>query len=137
MVQRASRHYDEIAWRVRNIADATELFAGELSRLSGEELRVAHLDEDGRVLGLSAGAGGDPETIDLPIRQIVSDALALGARALLLAHTHPSGDPTPSRADRLATRQLVEAARGVEIKLLDHLIFAGGDCRSFRAMGLL
>ena len=122
---------------MRNIADAAELFAGELSRLFSEELRVAHLDEDGRVLGLSSGAGGDPETIDLPIRQIMSDALALGARALLLAHNHPSGDPTPSRADRLATRQLVEAARGVEIKLLDHLIFAGGDCRSFRAMGLL
>jgi DNA repair protein RadC len=127
---------EEIAWRLRNVADATNLFAGELSRLCTEELRVAHLDDEGRVLGLSAGTG-DAEKIDLPIRQIVRDALALGARALLLAHNHPSGDPTPSRADKLATRRLADAAGSLEIRLLDHLIFAGADCRSFRQMGLL
>ncbi len=137
MAQLARQQQKEIGWPLRTSADATELFAGELSRLCTEELRVAHLDEEGHVLGLSAATGGDPSSVDLPIRQIVSDALGLGARALLLAHNHPSGDPTPSLADKLATRRLVEAARGLEIRLLDHLIFADGHSRSFRAMGLL
>jgi DNA repair protein RadC len=137
MVQLARRQQDDIAWRLRSLADATDLFAKELSALSREELRVLHLDEQGYVLGLSAGTDGDPEKADLPVREIVSDALALGARALLLAHNHPSGDPTPSRADKLATRRLAEAARGLEIRLLDHLVFAGGHFRSFRQMGLL
>jgi DNA repair protein RadC len=137
MAQPAFAQQEEIAWRLRDIADATELFAGELSKLTEEELRVVHLDEEGRVLGLSAATGADPDSVDLPVRQIVSDALALGARALLLAHNHPSGDPTPSRGDKLATRRLVEAARGLEIRLVDHLIFGGGHYRSFRALGLL
>ena len=137
MAQPARRQQEEIAWRLRNIADAMHLFAGELSLLSCEELRVAHLDEEGRVLGLSAGTGGDAGKVDLPIHEIVRDALALGARALLLAHNHPSGDPTPSPADKAATRQLADAARSLDIRLVDHLIFAGLHCRSFREMGLL
>jgi DNA repair protein RadC len=136
MVQPA-RQPEEIAWRLHNIADAVHLFAGELGKLASEELRVAHLDEEGQVLGLSAGAGGDPAKVDLPVREIVRDALALGARALLLAHNHPSGDPTPSSADKAATRRLADAAKSLDIRLLDHLIFAGAHCRSFREMGLL
>ena len=138
MVQLALRDQeDDIAWRLRSIADAADLFAAELSQLASEELRVVHLDGDGRVLGLSADTAGDPEKLDLPIRQIVRDALALGARALLLAHNHPSGDPTPSHADKLATRRLADAARSLEIRLLDHIVFAKGEWRSFRQMGLL
>lgn len=137
MLRFARGQQEEIAWRLRNIADAVHLFAGELGKLAEEELRVAHLDGEGRVLGLSAGTGGDLAKIDLPVREIVRDALALGARALLLAHNHPSGDPTPSPADKAATRQLADAARSLDIRLLDHLIFAGARCRSFREMGLL
>ena len=137
MIRFVPQQQEDIAWRLRSIADATALFAAELSDLSREELRVVHLDEAGHVLGLSAGLAGDPDRIELPVREIVRDALALGARALLLAHNHPSGDPTPSPADKRATRQLAEAAKSLEIRLLDHLIFARGDCRSFRAMGLL
>jgi DNA repair protein RadC len=137
MAQLARQRQEDIAWRLRSLADAAALFASELSELTREELRVAHLDDEGRVLGLSAGAGGDSESVDLPVREIVRDALALGARALLLAHNHPSGDPTPSQADKVATRRLAEAARSLEIRLLDHLVFANGECRSFRQMGLL
>jgi DNA repair protein RadC len=122
---------------MRNIADATDLFASELAKLCTEELRVAHLDDEGYIVGLSSITGGDADMIDLPVREIVSEALTLGARGMILAHNHPSGDPTPSRADLMATRRLAEAARSLEIRLLDHLIFAGGHFRSFRQMGLL
>jgi DNA repair protein RadC len=95
------------------------------------------LDADGRILGISASADGDAVSIGLPLREIVRDAIMLGARALILAHNHPSGDPTPSRADKAATRRLVDIVGGLDIRLLDHIVFAGEHCRSFRHMGLL
>lgn len=54
-----------------------------------------------------------------------------------LVHNHPSGDPTPSAADCRVTARLAEVAGALDIALHDHLVFAGGDCRSFRALGLL
>ncbi len=56
---------------------------------------------------------------------------------IVIAHNHPSGDPEPSKADIAATRMLVHAARALEIRVLDHLIFTTTRCTSFRALGLL
>jgi DNA repair protein RadC len=55
-------------------------------------------------------------------REVVKEALARNAAALICCHAHPSGDPSPSRADELVTRRLKEALALVEIRLLDHLI---------------
>ena len=122
---------------LRTSADAARLFAPGLAGLAHEELRVAHLDGEGRLLGVSAGSNGDSASIALPLREIVREAIVLGARALVMAHNHPSGDPTPSPADKAATRRLADIAGGLDIRLLDHLVFAGEGCRSFRQMGLL
>jgi DNA repair protein RadC len=130
-------HRETIDRILRTSGDAAALFAPGFSNLAHEELRVAHLDEEGRILGVSAGADGNAASIILPLREIVRDAIALGARALVLAHNHPSGDPTPSPADKAATRRLAEIVGGLDIRLLDHLVFAGEGCRSFRQMGLL
>ena len=75
--------------------------------------------------------------VALPIRAIVADALRLDSAGLILAHCHPSGDPEPSAADIAATRRLSEMGAQLGLSLHDHLIFAGGECRSFRALGLL
>jgi DNA repair protein RadC len=121
---------------LRGGADALALFGPDLSGLPTEELRVAHLDAEGRLLAVSA-ATGQEAAIDLPIGDIVRHAVAVGARRLLIAHNHPSGDPTPSPADKSATRRLAEAVRAVDIRLIDHLIFAERGCSSFRQLGLL
>lgn len=73
----------------------------------------------------------------LPLRAIIAAALELGSRGLIVAHNHPDGDPRPSDADLEATRRLAETAGTLGIRLHDHLIFAGGQCRSFRQLGLL
>jgi DNA repair protein RadC len=122
---------------LRTSEDASALFAPSFCNLAYEELRVAHLDAEGRILGVSAAADGHAASIGLPLREIVRDAIALGARALVLAHNHASGDPTPSPADKAATRRLADIIGGLDIRLLDHLVFAGERCRSFRHMGLL
>ena len=70
-------------------------------------------------------------------RTVVKVALELGAAAVVLAHCHPSGQPTPSQADERITQRLREALSLVEIRVLDHVICAGGDTASFTELGLL
>jgi DNA repair protein RadC len=86
---------------------------------------------------LTVEGGGGEDAVELPLAAILTSALRLGARSIVLAHNHPSGDPSPSASDEAATRRLASAAAGVDIRLQDHLIFAGGQCRSFRTLGLL
>jgi DNA repair protein RadC len=71
------------------------------------------------------------------MRQIIADAAVHGSAGLVLAHNHPSGDSTPSDPDCRSTRRLAAAAQALDCTVLDHLIFAGGQCTSFRRIGLL
>ncbi len=116
---------------------AADLLAPLFAEARGERLAVAHLDAGRRLLALDEEVGRGTDSLTLPVRAIIAAALARRARGLVIAHNHPSGDPRPSRADIAATRRLADAAEGVGIRLHDHLVFADGDCRSFRALGLL
>ncbi|MBV6417180.1 MAG: hypothetical protein CMLOHMNK_01819 [Steroidobacteraceae bacterium] len=70
-------------------------------------------------------------------REVVKEALRHNAAACLLAHNHPSGIAEPSQADELITRRLREALALVDIRVIDHIIVAGGDAISFAERGLL
>ena len=70
-------------------------------------------------------------------REVVKRALELGASALILVHNHPSGDPTPSRADIAMTREISIAAKALKIDVHDHLVIGRGKHASFKALGLL
>ena len=70
-------------------------------------------------------------------REILKRALELSASALILVHTHPSGDPTPSTADVEMTKRLAETARGMDITIHDHLIIGASGYPSLRAKGLI
>ena len=116
---------------------AADRFASIFAGAKVEKLAVAHLDKAGAVIALREREGSLVSEIDLPIREMLVEALKLGSASLILAHNHPSGDPRPSRDDIHATRMLAAAGRALEIPLLDHLIFAGEKCTSFRELGLL
>lgn len=116
--------------------DAAELIAPRFERAELEKLVVVHLDRERRLLRLTELEGCTVE-VALPIRVIIATALDCDAAGLVLAHNHPSGDPTPSAADRAATRRLADVASPLGIAIHDHLVFAGSECCSFRAMGLL
>ena len=103
---------------------------------SRERLWVAHVDASARCLHVECYEG-ESESVVLPVRNIIVDAAKLGSAGLVLAHNHPGGDPTPSRADCSATRSLARAGQAIDLTILDHLIFAGEDCTSMRRMGLL
>ena len=103
-----------------------------------EMLWVAHVDDRARCIHLGRYTEGDQGSVGLPVRKIISDAARLGSAGILLAHNHPSGDPTPSRADCRATRTLARAAEAIDVAVIDHIIFAARDqCQSMRRMGLL
>jgi DNA repair protein RadC len=101
-----------------------------------ERLWVAHVDAAAHCLHVEC-YDGEPESVELPVRDIIIDAARLGSAGIVLAHNHPSGDKRPSRADCSAMRRLARAGEAIDLTILDHLIFAGGRCSSMRRMGLL
>jgi DNA repair protein RadC len=103
---------------------------------SRERLWVAHVDDTARCLHVEFYEG-EPESVGMPIREIILDAARYGSAGVVLAHNHPSGDARPSDADCQATRRLARAGEAIDLAILDHLIFAGKDCASMRRMGLL
>ena len=124
--------------KITSIQTARMLFSDWLlfSDTTREHLWVAHLDKSGRCVHFTENAG-DAGSVSLPIAEIVFDAISSRATGIVLAHNHPSGDPRPSDSDCRFTRKLCAVLNGLDCNLLDHLIFAGGDCTSFRAAGLL
>jgi len=70
-------------------------------------------------------------------REVVRRALELAASSIILVHNHPSGDPTPSRADIEMTRQIVEAADSLGIRVHDHIIIARDGHTSMRGLNLI
>jgi DNA repair protein RadC len=121
---------------VATAADAAALLGPLFSGGLSEKIAVLHLDRDRRLIAIAEYDGAADEA-ELPVRPILSEALQMGAEALIVAHNHPSGDTEPSEADRQGTRDLSDTARRLGITVYDHLIFGGGDCRSMRGLGLL
>ena len=128
----------ETPLKLDGLAAATAFFSGCFadSDPARESLWVAHVDEQARCVHLSRH-DGDATGADFPVRAIIADAAEHCSAGIVLAHNHPSGDPTPSDSDRRATRRLASAAQGLDCSILDHLVFAGGRCSSFRRLGLL
>ena len=108
-----------------------------LSRERIEQFHVLYLDSKNRLILDEAQAKGTVNHTPVYPREIVKRALELHATALILVHNHPSGDPTPSRADIEMTQAVKQAAAVLEIVLHDHLIVGNGRHVSLRREGLL
>lgn len=122
--------------RIADPAAAGALFAA-MGQEDREVLAFAYLGPNETLLALRHTRSAFADHHRLPIRAIARDALAFDAAAVIVAHNHPSGDPTPSQADRDATRALLRALDAIQVRLLDHLVIAGEDVASFRRLGLL
>jgi DNA repair protein RadC len=102
-----------------------------------EQARVLLLDAKNGLLRDDLIAFGTVDRVSISSREIVRRALDVGAAGMILAHNHPSGDPTPSQSDLAITREIFDATRLFDIRLLDHVIVARLGCYSFRARGHL
>lgn len=119
-----------------------QLLGPEMRALNRESLRVILLDTRYHLMRIEEiSLGSLNESIAHP-REIFRPALIYSAYALIVAHNHPSGDPSPSEADHRLTRRLSEAARLLQISLLDHVIIGSPDGEkpsfySFKEAGIL
>jgi len=104
--------------------------------LTLETLCVACLNFDYRCVGLLSFQGNEALVL-LPLRTIIQEVLSLDTAGIVLAHNHPSGDARPSSHDIRVTRRLASVFDALDYAVFDHLIFAGDECTSFRALGLL
>ncbi|HEM46673.1 MAG TPA: DNA repair protein RadC, partial [Alphaproteobacteria bacterium] len=102
-----------------------------------EQLRVLFLDRRNRLIADERQQRGTVDHTPLYPREVVKRALELGATAIILVHNHPSGDPTPSRADIEMTNEVRDAAGRLGIALHDHLVIGRETHASFKSMGLL
>jgi DNA repair protein RadC len=102
-----------------------------------EQFRVLFLDRKNQVIADEQQQRGTVDHTPVYPREVVKRALELNAAALILVHNHPSGDPTPSRADIEMTRQVRDAAGVMGITLHDHLIIGRKGHVSLREKGLL
>ncbi|MCF8033851.1 MAG: DNA repair protein RadC [Desulfarculaceae bacterium] len=118
-------------------AQAAEYLRLSMGPLKQEVFRVLLLDSRRRVLANEELFAGTLNQAVVYPREVAARALAAGAAAVVAAHNHPGGDPTPSREDRSLTRQLYFALRGVGLELVDHLVVGGDQVYSFHQQGEL
>lgn len=106
---------------------------------SAQEVFLAFsLDIKNRVIGYTEVGRGGVDGCAVDLRQIFRMALILGASNIVVAHNHPSGDPTPSSEDKILTKRVAEAAKLLGLPLLDHVIVTNEpESYSFREKGNL
>lgn len=109
------------------------VFSGE----KREVIRLLLLDAKLRLIRDEVVGLGSISSATVPVREIIRRSLELGAAALILAHNHPSGDPTPSGEDVALTRRLARLAGELDLRLVDHVIIAGSRWSSMAAEGML
>ena len=102
-----------------------------------EQFRVIFLDRKNHLIADELMGQGTVDHAPVYPREIARRALELSASALILVHNHPSGDPTPSRADIDITREIIDALAPFDIKVHDHLIAAKQGVASFKTEGLI
>lgn len=108
--------------------------------LAGERrelFAVLYLDCQYRAIALETPFAGTMTQTSVYPREIVRAALAHGATLVVLAHNHPSGTPTPSKADVSLTQTLIAALTLVDVRVLDHFIIAGDQAVSMAELGLM
>lgn len=127
----------EVGAPMRSPQDVVAAFAPRLHDLPVEELHVAILDTQHRLERDVLISRGLLNASLVHPREVFREAIAERAASVVLVHNHPSGDPTPSREDRVITAQLLAAGRLLDIPVQDHVIIGRGGYVSFAEAGLL
>jgi DNA repair protein RadC len=140
-IMAAARHALSMRIRKGTVFDSPKATADYLTaRLAEREHEVftlIYLDNRHRLIACQELFRGTIDGASVHPREVVKEALRHNAAAVILCHNHPSGIAEPSHADELITQRLREALALVDIRVLDHLIGAGGDTLSFAERGLI
>ena len=122
---------------IRSPTDTEAFLKSRMRHLGHELFCCLFLDNRHRVLRFDEMFRGTIDGTTVYPREVVKEALAVNAAAVILAHNHPSGVAEPSQADERITRRLKSALELVDIRLLDHLIIGDGQATSLASRGLV
>ncbi len=122
--------------RIQSPEDIVALISSEMAALDQEELRVVLLNTKNEVLRIVTVYRGSVNAAQIRVSEVFKEAVRQNAPSLVVAHNHPSGDPTPSADDVAVTRELVKAGQILDIEVLDHLVIGDGRHVSLRRRGL-
>ena len=123
--------------QIRSSADSRAVLRPVLCNLDHEEVWALLLDRANHVIFCRRMSSGTVSSCVFDVRSIVMAAVAANASGIIVAHNHPSGNPTPSQADIRQTRCLRDAAALFDISILDHLVITSDSCYSFCDEGLV
>jgi DNA repair protein RadC len=102
-----------------------------------EQFRILFLNNKNKLIADEVQQTGTVNHAPVYTREVVKRVLELNATAIIIAHNHPSGDPTPSRDDITMTKVIQDALKTVSVTLHDHLVIGRDGITSFRSQGLL
>lgn len=122
---------------IRSNEDVAKLLMERLRYEKKEHFICILLNSKGEVIETDTVSVGELSATVVHPREVFSGAARKSAASIILAHNHPSGDPSPSRQDIETTRRLVECGRLMGIKVLDHIIIGNGSFVSLRAMDMM
>ncbi|MBN1438151.1 MAG: DNA repair protein RadC [Anaerolineales bacterium] len=126
----------EEAPTVSSPAAAAALLQYEMAGLEQEHLRTILLDARNRLIRVHEVYRGSLTTSLIRTGEVFREAIRANAAGMIVAHNHPSGDPSPSPEDLAVTRNLIEAGRLLDIPVLDHIVIGRGRFVSMREQGL-
>ena len=116
--------------------DAADLLMYEMGALEQEHLRVILLDTRNRVLQIEEVYHGSLNSSQVRVGELFKAAIRRNAAAIIVAHNHPSGDPSPSPDDIAITRAIVQAGKLLDVDVLDHVVIGRGRFVSLKERGL-
>lgn len=131
--------YGEIAERpvLGSWQGLLDYLRGDMAFRINECVHVLHLDSKNRLIRDEIVSEGTIDEAAIHVREVVRRALDFGSAAIILAHNHPGGDPSPSKQDIAITREIVEACRRLGIAVHDHVIVGRDGSYSMRSHGLI
>jgi DNA repair protein RadC len=135
--RRAASGKEKSGRKIDEPADVAKILMPGMRNLRREFLRGLYLDSKGGVINDRIITIGVLNTNNAHPREVFGPAMMDGAAALIVAHNHPSGDPTPSSLDISVTRKLIRAGRILGIDLLDHVVIGKNGYVSFKEAGLM
>ncbi|WP_262691268.1 RadC family protein [Kordiimonas aestuarii] len=115
----------------------SDYLQGAMAHIPREQFRILFLDRKNVLLADVVMSDGTVDEAAVYPREVVRRALELDATALILVHNHPSGDPTPSQADVMMTKNIVETCDRIGIRVHDHIIVGKTGQASFKELGLM
>ena len=134
LTKRISRPIKNFNVQIKSPQDVADLLINELKYEKREIVKVLMLNAKNNILKIQDIALGGTSFAVFEIKDVLKEAIKIGAPKIILVHNHPSGDPTPSHEDIELTQKLEEVSKMLEIELLDHVIIGDGKYKSIFSM---